>query len=96
MNNEQLSYRGRKAQELLNDEVMVEALSGMRAAITQAWADCPIRDVEGQHELKLMMKLMVDFEKNLQKFINDGKMADFEISEARKRADLKGKVQKFY
>ena len=88
---EETSYKGRRAAEIIENPVFKEAWDGLRQAIHDKWESCPVRDVEGQHELKLMLKLMGDLESNLKHFINDGKIADVEISN-----EKMSKVKQFF
>ncbi len=78
---EEAIRKGAKAAALWADETFTEAREGVRAAIIRKWAEAPLRDREGQHELKLMLKLLDDLEANLQRVMNDGKKAahDLEI-----------------
>jgi hypothetical protein len=41
---------------------------------------CPIRDIEGQHEIKLMLKLLVDVRANLQSVVDNGKVIEYNVS----------------
>lgn len=75
---EQLS-RGIKAERLLTDEMFVEAFNSVEQAILQKWRDAPIRDTEGQHELKLMHKLLQEVKAVLEATITDGKLAGEEL-----------------
>ena len=95
MNLKLVSDKGNRADELLNNEVFKDALANLRNAIVAKWQECPVRDVEAQHELKLMTKLLTDLEANIRVFIQDGQMAVFEINEQRKRDEQRRKVQRF-
>jgi len=92
MNLKERAYKGDKANDLLNNEVFSDAMTNLRAAIVDTWRKCPVRDVEAQHELKLMDKLLSDFEANIKTFVQDGKMARFEIEAQRKRDEQSRKV----
>ena len=78
--------RGAKAERLLADPLLVEAFDCVAQAIHEAWADCPLRDKEGAHELKLQLKLLGDVRANLERAVADGKLAAAEL-EAKRRAD---------
>lgn len=67
--------RGNKAARLLADDIFVEAFNSVKAAIHQKWEESPIRDTEGQHELRLMLKLLGDVRSYLETAIVDGKIA---------------------
>lgn len=51
----------------------------VREAIIQQWEASPVRDKEGQSELRLMLKLLKDLEGNINTVIDTGKLAKIEI-----------------
>lgn len=75
--------RGAQAQSLLDSEIYREAVSSVHDAIIAKWESCPIRDVEGQHELKLMLKLLADLEQNIKEVVNTGKLKRLQIERDR-------------
>lgn len=77
--------RGAKAERLLNDPTLSEAFDLVRVAIVDQWAACPIRDKDGAHELKLMLKLLGDVRANLERAIADGKLAAVELENINRR-----------
>ena len=87
--------RGQEAKRLIEHELIRETLDGMRQAIIDKWENAPISDREGQHELKLMMKLLNDFEGNFKTIIRSGQLADFEIESQRKREQQREKIKKW-
>lgn len=95
MNLHQISQKGHEAERLLENPLLKEALDSMNIAIHQKWEDSPLTDTQGQHELRLMLKLMKDFEGNLKRFVQDGKMARFELETIKKRDELDAKVRRF-
>jgi hypothetical protein len=84
MSLEKDSEKGLEAQQFLNNPVYIEAVRALRSTIHTAWENAPIRDVEGQHELKLMLKLLNDLEANIKRVVNDGKIAQIEIERQKK------------
>jgi hypothetical protein len=68
-----------RAKGVLEDEAFKRAYGDIRAAIIEAWEQTPLRDKEGAHELKLLLKLHTDLGKHLQKAIDDGKFAAEEL-----------------
>lgn len=84
MSLEKDSEKGLEAQHLLNNPVYIEAVTALRTTLHMAWENAPIRDVEGQHELKLMLKLLNDLEANIKRVVNDGKIAQIEIERQKK------------
>jgi hypothetical protein len=68
-----------RAKGVLADEAFQNASNAVREAILEQWENCPIRDREGAHELKLMLKIHGDLLKHLQKAVDDGKFAAEEL-----------------
>lgn len=78
-----------KAQALLNDATLSEAFSNLRIALLQKIELAPLRDEEGVHEARLMLKLLRDLKGNLVLFVNAGKMAEVKIEQEKKYQRLK-------
>jgi hypothetical protein len=76
--------RAQQAKHLLDNPIYQESFKAVREAIVTAWSNAPIRDVDGQHELKLMLKLLTDLENNILRVVNDGKIAQIEIERQKK------------
>ncbi len=76
--------RAQQAKHLLDNPIYQESIKSVREAIIKAWSDAPIRDIDGQHELKLMLKLLTDLENNILRVVNDGKIAQIEIERQKK------------
>lgn len=74
----------RKAELLTENPVYIQAVTSIRQAIVDKWRACPVRDVEGQHELKLMLKLLDDLEANIKQVVDTGKLARLEIERENK------------
>ena len=70
-----------RAKSVLEDDAFKAAYNAVRAAILDQWENCPIRDREGAHELKLMLKVHTDIGKHLQKAVDDGKFAAEELKQ---------------
>jgi hypothetical protein len=70
---------GTRAQRLLEDEILTKAFADVRVAIVERWESAPIRDVEGQHELKLMLRVLSDVRSNLELAVHNGKLAAEEL-----------------
>lgn len=83
--------RAAKAERIVNDPVYSAAYDEVRAAIQDAWASAPIRDKEGQHELKLMLKALTDVRAVFERSITDGKI----VADDLKRKSAYEKVRRF-
>jgi len=77
--------RGAKAQRLLADPLIGEAFDAVRAAIHSRWEQTPLRDTEGAHELKLMIKLLGDVRAVFEHAVTDGKLAAAELERINSR-----------
>lgn len=75
----QENIRGALAANVLDNEVYKEAFATVRNGIISAWENAPIRDKDGQGELKLMLKLLNDVQKNIENVMQTGKMAKIMI-----------------
>jgi hypothetical protein len=71
--------RGQRADRLLQDPLLIEAFALVRTAIIDKWEQTPVRDKDGAHELKLMLKLLGDVRANLEQALADGKLAAAEL-----------------
>lgn len=76
MTDAQILRKADQAKSILENEAMRDAFAGVRAALLDKFEQCPIRDKEGQHEIKLMLKLLGDVRANLQSMIDSGKVIE--------------------
>lgn len=77
MSIEQEASEGHRAEILMHD--MQPYFNKVRDAIIAKWEASPVADVEGQHELRLMRKLLADLEVNIKTVIDTGKLAQVQI-----------------
>ena len=80
MSLEQESADGQRAERLM-DEVS-PYFDMVKSAIVEKWENSPVGDREGQHELRLMRKLLGDVEANLKNAIENGKLARIQIEQS--------------
>jgi hypothetical protein len=71
--------RADRAKAILDNPTYQESFDLVRQAIMEQWEATPIRDRDGAHELKLMLKLLGDVRANLERAIADGKIAAHEL-----------------
>lgn len=76
--------QGYQAKQLLENEVYKRAMENIRSGIVEKWRSCPVRDIEGQHELKLMDKLLSDLEGYIKQVVDTGKMAEIQLENERR------------
>ena len=69
--------QGNEATRLM--EALSPYLDMVKTAILEKWEQSPVSDREGQHELRLMRKLLGDVEANIRTTIETGKMAAIQI-----------------
>lgn len=81
------SSRGAKARQVFEDSFVQEALQAMENGIFEAWKKSPIRDKEGQIELRLLYKLLADFKGYFLEAMQTGKMADIQLNHERTLRD---------
>ena len=91
MNLEEKVSRGREAELLINNPIFVESFAAVREGIINSWANTPIRDKEGAHELKLMLKLLTDVELNIKHVLDTGKIAMDQLDRQNKIKEFKAK-----
>lgn len=90
------SERGARAKQIYTDSFVQEALQAMENGILEAWKKSPIRDKEGQIELRLLYKLLGDFRGYFIEAMNTGKMADVQLNHERGlKARAKAAVRAF-
>ncbi len=69
----------------MSDSLLTESFDLVRTAILEKWELTPLRDKEGAHELKLMLKLLGDVRANLEQAVADGKLAAAELKQQARR-----------
>lgn len=77
--------RGVRAAQLLENETYKESVGKVREGIMLRWAQSPLADREGQHTLRLMLKLLDDLEGNIREVALTGKMAEQQIELEKQR-----------
>lgn len=75
-----LMARAVRAQALLDDGELTAAFAAVRQALFDRLEQCPIRDREGAHELRLQLHLLADVRANLHAVVNTGKVIQYRLS----------------
>lgn len=65
----------------------------VRKGIIERWSESPVEDKEGQHKLRLMLKLLEDVRANLKTAAFTGEMARIQIQEEEQK---QSKVSKLF
>lgn len=71
----QEAERGWKAQELIDNETLQEALSAIEEEVIKQWEACPARDQEGKEALWQLFKTSKKFRSLLMGYVQAGKLA---------------------
>ena len=82
-------YRAAKAQELLENELLNEALEAIEREILDQWVECPARDKEGKEALWQLIKTSRKFREILLGYINTGKLATNNLKRFEEESRLK-------
>ena len=80
--------RGNDAARLLADPLFKEAWTSVEQEIHERWAESPVRDIEGQQQLRLMLKLLGDVRAVVETALDDGKAAARRLEELNPRRAL--------
>lgn len=72
--------RAEKAQRLLEDPEFQAAFIAVKDSIISRIEGCPVRDMDGLHDLHLMLKLLNDVRANIVSVINTGKITQDRIN----------------
>lgn len=77
---EQDIARGRRAEQLLSDEMLKGAFDALKAEYRKAWEDSPPRDTDGRERLWMAVQIVGKVETHLRNVMNDGKIALHEMA----------------
>lgn len=77
--------RAERVLKILNDSEFKAAFDNTKLAIFQKIEQTPIRDLEGLSNLRLCLKLLNDVRANLEQTLNDGKVAEFNVEQRKRR-----------
>lgn len=77
------SVRGARARAIFEDSFVQEAFQAVENGILEAWKKSPVRDLEGQTNLRLLYKVFHDFKSYFADAITTGKMANVQLNHER-------------
>jgi hypothetical protein len=86
--------KGSRARILLESEPYKDAIGKVRQGIYDKWAASPVLDKDGQHALRLMLKLLDDLEGNIKEAATTGKLASLQIEQQREQESRMKRVIK--
>ena len=78
---EQAATNARRAQELLDDELLVDAFDGLEDTYTAAWRATTIDDVAAREKLFLAINIVGKVRDHLAAILANGKLAQAELKE---------------
>lgn len=81
--------RGEQARQVIENPIYSEAIAAVKQGIFDKWASAPMRDREGHHELKLMLKLLGELTGYIETTMQTGKMASMQLEQERKMTKLR-------
>lgn len=81
--------RGRRAQGLLDDELLAGAFKGLEEAYTAAWRNTLIDDVASREKLFLAINIVGKVREHLTSVLNNGKLAAAELKQLADTAERK-------
>ena len=82
------SDRGDKAAELLDNELLRQALDAIEAEVVQQWGQCPARDKDGKEMLWQLYKTSQKFRALLLGYVETGKFAAEKLRQTGERRGL--------
>jgi len=72
--------RGRRAEQLLNDEMLKGAFATLKAEYQKAWENSPARDADGRERLWQAFQIVGMIETHLKNVMDNGKIAQHELA----------------
>jgi hypothetical protein len=78
--------KGQLAKELLEHPLLSEVIENLEKDAIHRLKTAPVRDIEGQHELVLMLKVIDKFKSDLKHHIKTGELARFSLMDLAKKA----------
>ena len=81
--------RGQRAQMLLDNELLTEALDAIEAEVVTMWSDCPSRDTEGKEALWQLMKTSKKFRSILVGYVKTGQLASENLKRFEEKKTLR-------
>ena len=83
---------GTEAQALIESAAYSRAMDRLRVQIHEGWAASPVEDRDGQHQLRLLLRILDSLEQHIKDEADDGKIARKQIEEQRMRNEQIKKV----
>ena len=81
--------RGEQARQLIENEIYKEAIDKVKQGIIDKWMSAPLRDREGHHELKIMLKLLDEVTGYINTTMETGKLSYIQLESDRRMEKLR-------
>lgn len=81
--------RGQTALQLLENELLKEALDAIDREVMEQWIACPARDKEGKEALWQLIKTSRKFREVLTGYVDTGKLAAHKLKQFEEESKLK-------
>ena len=81
--------RGQTALQLLENELLKEALDAIDREVMEQWIACPARDKEGKEALWQLIKTSRKFREVLNGYIDTGKLAAHKLKQYEEESRIK-------
>jgi hypothetical protein len=85
----QATAKAARARNLLEDELLAEAFSGLEASYTAAWRATTIEDVSAREKLFLAINIVGKVRDHLTAIVTNGKLAAAELKQLAETAERK-------
>jgi hypothetical protein len=82
---EERIQRANRAQQILNDDLVKEALRGIREDVIQNWQKIPLKDSDLLAKFHMLYGVVDKFEQALRSSIEDGEVATHQLLNDKKR-----------
>ena len=86
--------RGWKAQQLLDNDLLGEALGAIESEVVAQWEQCPARDKEGKEALWQLYKTAKKFRALLNGYVQTGKLATETLAQYERESTLKRLIKR--
>lgn len=84
--------RGEQAKAILDNELFIEAWNTVEEGIIQRWKDCGVKDIDSQHELKLMLLVLSEVRRYIQFTAETGQMAKIQLDSDSRLTKIKRRI----
>lgn len=82
------SARGQRAQEVLENPLVIESFALIESEIMKAWEDSPVRDIDGREKLYQMLTMGRKFKRHFESVVQTGEMARRTLADYARRERL--------